>query len=465
MICRKRSIPGSDPQRQWGRFRLLGLTVVLAAGCAPERHAGQPQAAAGARPAATDSPPKPTALAHGLPAGQRQWDAHGSGHAAHDEHDPHASSQRTRGARLTDDAEEVVTLSRESASLLKIRTAPVLLRDLPPLIHTTGEVAFDQDRVAHVSPRLPGRVSRVYAKLGDTVKAGQTLAVLDSIELGQLKATYLQARAQRALAKNTLLREEQLLKEYISSAREAWRARAVHQKAMADYRAARQRLRLVGLSKGAIEGLNYDKMAAALVAVRSPIAGRITQKHVTLGELVRPSTNLFTVADLSSVWVWVDVYERDLAHVHLNDKVALRVDAYPRRSFVGDVGYIGDELDRKSRAVRARLDVPNEDRSLKPGMFARVRISDPHDAGGSRARRKALVVPATAVARGPGGQLVFVKLGVRRFRRQRVVLGAAAAADVEVLEGLKGGENVVSEGAFILKSELEKTSMRHGHSH
>jgi len=375
-------------------------------------------------------------------------------------HEAHGDNQ-THGK----DKAGVVELSPESFKRAGLHMAAAKLRDLPTVLDTTGEVAFDQDHVAHVSPRIPGRVHRVHAKLGDTVKAGQSLAIIDSIELGRAKAAYLQARAQLALSQKNLSREEGLLKERISSAKDVLAARAVHQKAMADYRAARQRLRLVGVSSKAIDRLRYDKSGAALVAVRSPIAGRITKKHLTLGELVRPSSNLFTVADLSRVWVWVDVYERDLAGVHLKDKVAVRVEAYPKRVFSGEVAYISDQVDRRTRAVRARLDVENKDGALKPGMFARVRLTDPHTEGGIATRRQAVAVPASAVQRQGKEQIVFVRIGKRRFVRRAVRVGTEAGNYVEIRSGVKAGEVVVKRGAFILKSELSKGSMGEGHSH
>jgi len=393
------------------------------------------------------------------PSNRRAEDKHQKPGARTDrpvKHDDHADDKH--------DKRDVVELSAEALARATIRTAPAKLRDLPTVINTTGEVAFDQDRVAHVSPRIPGRVYKVHAKLGHTVKAGQSLAIIDSIELGRSKAAYLQARAQLALAQKNLGREEKLLKERISSTKEVLDARAIFQKAMADYRAARQRLRLVGVSSRAIDRLRYDKSGAALVAVRAPIAGRITKKHLTLGELVRPSSNLFTIADLSRVWVWIDVYERDLAGVHLKDKVQVSVQAYPKRVFSGEVAYISDQVDRGSRAVRARLDVQNADGALKPGMFAKVRLTDPHEKGGG-ARRKALAVRASAIQRQGKLHIAFVKLGARRFGRREVLLGVEVDDYIEIRSGIKAGEVVVTKGAFILKSELAKGSMGEGHSH
>ena len=369
----------------------------------------------------------------------------------------------SRGAHKPDD--DLVDLSPQALTQAKIRTATVTRRALSGVIQTTGEVAFDQDRVAHVSPRVPGRVFRVRAKLGDHIKTGQTLAILDSIELGRAKADYLRARAQLQLARQNLKREEQLLKEKITSGRDVITTRAAHQKALADYRAARQRLRLLGLYSRQIDRMRYDRTRSALLSVRSAIAGRVIKKHITLGELVTPKSNLFTVADLSRVWIWIDVYERDLASVHVNDGVEVRVKTYPKRVFSGHVSYIADQIDRHTRAVRARVDVKNGDGALKPGMFAKVRLIDPHGAGGHGKRRQVLAVPAAAVQRAGKGRVVFVEVAKGRYRRTRVVVGIEADGFVEIRSGLKRGQRVVTKGAFILKSEASKRSMGQGHGH
>jgi membrane fusion protein, heavy metal efflux system len=391
-------------------------------------------------------------------------DDHKAGHAK--KHEGHDAPKKKAGSEHDghDGHEEgVVEFSPEALKRAKIKVTKAKLRALPSVINTTGEVAFDQDRVAHVSPRISGRVHRVFAKLGDEVKAQQSLALIDSVEVGRAKASYLQARAQLALARKNLSREEKLLKDKIASAKDVLNARTAQQKANADYRAARQHLRLLGL--GGINRLQYGKGGTALVGVRSAIAGRIIKKHVTLGELVKPDNNLFTVADLSSVWVWIDVYERDLAGVHLEDKVQVQVRAYPKRVYKGEVAYISDQVDRNTRAIRARLDVKNTDGTLKPGMFAEVRISDPHAKDGKGARRSALAVPASSMQRQGKERIAFVKLSERRFVRREVVLGVETDGFVEIRSGIELGENVVSQGAFILKSELAKESMGGGHSH
>ncbi len=353
----------------------------------------------------------------------------------------------------------VVALTAEAVARMGIQTVKATAREMPPVLETTGEVDYHQDRLAHVSPRVRGRVHAVRARLGQTVKRGAVLAVIDSIDLGQAKAAYLRAKAQVVLAKVHLQREERLLKERISSKKEVIDGRAAFLKASADHQAARQSLLLLGLSSREIKSLRYNDPRAALMPLRAPLSGRIVKKHVTRGEMVSASRTIFSVADLSRVWIWIDVFERDLAKVHLQDTAQVRVRAYPGRVFKGTVGYIGDEVRRATRAVRARLDIGNSDGALKPGMFARVRLIDPHAADGKAARHKVLAVPASALQRDGGEQVVFVKLAATRFSRRPVKIGVNSGDNVEVRSGLKAGESVVTSGAFLLKSELSKESL------
>lgn len=354
----------------------------------------------------------------------------------------------------------LVELSPEARSAAEIVTAPVERHALTPRLETTGEVGYDEDRIAHVSPRIPGRVHRVEARLGDRVDAGAVLAVLDSIELGRARADFLSIRAHEAVARQNYERERRLYADRITSEKELLQARAALIEAEAERESAEETLHLYGLSEDEVEGLAPDQPGASLLEVRAPFSGRVVEKHATLGELVTPEENLFTLADLSRLWVWIDVYERDLAAVHLGDGVEVTVDAYPGRRFTGEVSYLGPEVAVETRTVRARIDVGNPERLLRPGMFARVRLSDPHVEA-----VPALVVPESAVERDGAERIVFVATGEGRYERRPVELGRTEDDRVEILSGLEAGESVVVQGGFVLKSELSRGELGGGHHH
>jgi cobalt-zinc-cadmium efflux system membrane fusion protein len=388
----------------------------------------------------------------------------------------HTGPAETPGDGHGQHEEGVLTLSAQKLAAVDLVVGTAQLRPLNPQLETTGEVDYEQDRLAHVSPRIAGRVARVNARLGERVRAGQALAVIDSIELGGAKVRYLAARSRTELAQENYDREAALFDDGITSQRDLLEHKAELAQARAASQGARETLRLYGLSENQIAGLVAGDSGAALLSVRSPIGGRVVKKHVTIGELVTPEQNLFTVADLSQVWVWIDVFERDMALVHEGDAVEVRVDAYRDRDFHGEVVYIGSEVAPDTRTVRARIDVPNPERLLRPGMFVAVRLTDPH--GGPTAGHgapqpaipEALVVPAAAVVRLAEETMVFRSLpdapdGASRFRAQAVKTGRREGEWVEVLAGLEAGDAVIIEGTFILKSELAREDLGGGHSH
>ncbi len=361
--------------------------------------------------------------------------------------------------------ENVVELSAEAVARAGIATSPAELRLLPSSLATSGRIGYDERRLAHVSPRLAGRVQKVAAELGDAVAAGQVMAWIDSIELGQAKAAYLRARARLEVARHRHEREQELYAARITAENVALEAEAAAREVAADLAAAEESLHLFGLDHEDVAGLSYDDPKASLYALRAPFAGKVVAKEVALGELVTPERTLFTVADLSRVWGWIDIYEQSLRHVEEGQEARISVDAFPGEVFQGRVSYLGDEVAPESRTLRGRVDLENPDGRLRPGMFARVELSDPvaEDAP------PALVVPRAAVQGLREETVVFVALegdeGTRRFERRPVRLGHQSAGWVEVLAGLEPGDEVVTEGAFLLKSAASEDELGGGHHH
>ena len=392
----------------------------------------------------------------------------GSEHAhAEPAHASHANPEDRDGVDGDhDDHEEgIVELTPEAASRAGIHTSPVEQRILAAQLSTTGQVDFDQTRLAHVSPRISGRVHRVHAVLGQRVGSGQELAEIDSIELGQAKAVFLQAKAGEELARKSFDRARSLLADRIASEQEVIEAEAGLRGATVALQTAEETLRLFGLSQPQIDALSYQDRKAAIYPLRAPFAGTVVERHVTLGELVTPERHLFTLADLSRLWIWIDVYQRDLGNVHLEDEARARVDAFPGEVFAGKVSYLSAQVDRDTRTVRARLDVDNPDGKLRPGMFVEVELLDPHAREDGGGESPSLVVPESAVVREGEERLVFVPIGERRFERRDVQTGTKSGGFIAVLDGLELGESVVVEGAFLLKSAASKESLGGGHSH
>jgi cobalt-zinc-cadmium efflux system membrane fusion protein len=402
-------------------------------------------------------------------------DPHGEEHGKEDrDHEEHGDHEEDGDHE--EHAEGIVELSAEAASRVEIRTVPVERRVLAAELSTTGQVDFDQTRLAHVSPRISGRVHRVNAVLGQQVRAGQKLAEVDSIELGQAKAVFLQAKAREELGRKSFVRAEGLFADRIASEQEVLEAEAVLRESTAGLRTAEETLHLYGLSQTQIDTLSYEEREASIYPLRAPFAGTIVERHATLGELVTPERNLFTLADLSQVWIWIDVYQRDLAGVHVDDQARARVDAFPSDVFTGKVSYLSARVDTDTRTVRARVDVANPAGKLRPGMFVEVELQDPHTRQGREIQASSLVIPQNALVRDGDEFLVFVATGERRYERREIEIGRKAGGFVEVLpgdggdsaehgEGLQAGDLVVVEGAFLLKSAVSKDSLGGGHQH
>lgn len=225
--------------------------------------------------------------------------------------------------------------------------------------------------------------------------------------------------------------------------------------ASASYEAAEERLRVLGVDPGALDGEHFPSR----FPVKSPVAGEVLAAEVSIGEAVAPGTPLFHVGNLDLVWVLLDVFERDLSRVSRGQEVRFTVDAWPGEAFAGVIDWVGSVVEADSRTIEVRLIVENADHRLKPGMFGRADLgaNDP-------AAAPTVVVPAEAVQEVEGRASVFVE-EEGAFEARAVTLGLKNAVEVQVLSGLEPGEPVVVKGAFTLKSELAKAEMGEGHAH
>jgi cobalt-zinc-cadmium efflux system membrane fusion protein len=260
------------------------------------------------------------------------------------------------------------------------------------------------------------------------------------------------------VAQRRFEREESLSAERISSEQEVLEAEAAARESAVDLAAARETLRLLGLSGQEIEGLAWEDPESSQVSVRAPFAGTVVAREATLGELVSPQDTLFMLADLSEVWLWIDLYERDLSHIATGARVEVRLDAWPGETFGGELAYIADQLDPASRTVRARVDLANPDRRLKPGMFARVGLASGDEP------TPALAIPRSAVQRDGEDSVVFVRTAPGRFERREVEIGRVGDELAEVLGGVDEGQDVVTEGSFLLRSQASADELG-GHHH
>jgi cobalt-zinc-cadmium efflux system membrane fusion protein len=353
-----------------------------------------------------------------------------------------------------------VHLNPAQVAAAGIQTAAVEIRRETAVLEANGQIEAAGDHQARVGVRVPGRISALRAGLGDTVKKGQVLALVESPELGRAKADYVAASAGADVAAQTAARERLLVERKISSESEWKSAEAEAVRTAAELQAAENRLHALGVGDSALP----DKVGhfSSTMPALTPIAGVVVERPVTLGEMVDPEDTLFVVMDLAEVWLLVDVFERDLSQVALGQKVTVTLAAYPERTFTGKVDHIGAIVESRSRAVKVRVALANADGALKPGMFGRVALSNTRGE-----HHEHLFVPAAAVQRTERGPVVFVpgdEAGA--FVARPVRTGHEVAGSIAIESGLTAGETVVVAGSFILKSELDKGALgAGGHSH
>lgn len=338
-----------------------------------------------------------------------------------------------------------IRLSEEEIKSARIRIEEVGEAEVHQRIAVTATIQANQDRLAHVAPRVPGRIVSIAAKLGDRVKAGQPLASLDSIEIGEAHSAYLQAESQFKVAQADFERAEKLHAEQIVPQKDYLRSRAEYEKSRANYRAASDKLRLMGVKPAASDS------AVSVFPVSAPFAGQVIEKKAVLGELAQPDKFLFTVADLSVVWIEASLFEKDLGKVKTGASVGVTVAAYPDTVFTGRLTYISSVMDKESRTVKARVEVPNADGRLKPDMFATAAI----DTGSAS---KALTVPVSAVLLIEGKKVVFVR-EKEGFEKREVDLGDNLGGRFVIKGGIEDGESVVVEGGYALKARLLKSKI------
>ncbi|MCC7010493.1 MAG: efflux RND transporter periplasmic adaptor subunit [Acidobacteria bacterium] len=335
---------------------------------------------------------------------------------------------------------------------LRITTRPVESRTGGDLVVLLGELAVDERAYAEVSAPVSARVTRLQVSAGETVSAGQALAELTSPELGRARAEYLSATARLRLAEATLERKRQLAAEKIAPLREVQEAESAAGEARAAVRASRAAIVAFGVEAPSDDTEGETSSAFPL---RSPIAGSLIARVAVMGQMLDPATPAFRIGDLSTLWLTVHAFERDAVRIRQGVSARLSFSALPGRDFSGTVSMVGRQVESESRTVPIRIDVKNTGGLLRPGMSATATV--PAGAGNA----SMLTVPVASVQRVRNEWTVFVPKDERHFEIRSIGRGRDLGNEVEVLSGLRAGETVVVDGAFLLKAQAEKGENGH----
>ncbi len=355
---------------------------------------------------------------------------------------------RTSEAKVVATPSGQVWLTSSQMKEAKLEIGSVQARDVSDTIVTSGKVSFDDPHVSHVFSPVTGKVIKITAQPGQRVKKGDTLALIDSPDVGVASAELNEALADLQASQHEFDRQRELYTAHAGSLREYETAQDSFAKAKAEVERARQKSRL-------LRGTPNDSVSQGY-ALRAPIDGEVLTRNVTPGMEVQgqysggTAVELFTVGELDPIWILSEVYEVDMPRVAAHSKVEAELVAYGNRKFEGTLDWISETLDPLTRTARVRAIVPNPKRELKPEMFATVTIHVP----GSTT----LTVHRGAVLHFGETTMVFVQLplapdGRLRFERRPVVVDEDMAGDfMPVLRGLREGEQVVVSGALLLSA-------------
>jgi cobalt-zinc-cadmium efflux system membrane fusion protein len=366
------------------------------------------------------------------------------------------NTQKEEGESQAESAKKsnLVEMSVSAQQHIGMVVAPAALTQLNEYLRTTGTVQPVDSKVGVVGPLARGRIAEVRVKIGDRVETGQTLAVFDNIEAGELLSQEQSARADLERLNAQLIpatrqadRSRRLAdigagaeKDYESSKAEKEGIEANIRSEQALIVGIRQRLRRFGIADDSPRG-------TFLTALKAPFSGVVTKAQASPGDVVDAGRDVFTVADLSRVWVQAEVYEKDLGRVRVGQSAFITVDTYPNQSFEGKVAYISDVLDPQTRTARVRCELPNRDLRLKTDMFANIELP-------TKFSKQAIAVPASALQEVEGKNVVFIRRSQTQFEKREVDNGVTVNNQTEIVRGLKAGEPVVTQGAFHLKSIL-----------
>ena len=346
----------------------------------------------------------------------------------------------------------LITMEEVAQKNVGLQVFSVKIIQLSEYLQVTGTVQPVDNRVSQVRSLARGRLQDVLARVGDRVGQGQELARIDNLEAGELTAQLASARAELQRLKVLLTFQLKQVERNRRLSEIGAAPTKDYEQSRAEYQALEENARA---QEGIISGLNTrlrrfggpdtDPNRPVITAITAPFDGIVVKAVASPGGVVESGTELFTVADISRVWVQAEVYEKDLGRIQVGQSAIIHVDTYPDEPFTGKVTYISDVLDPQTRTAKIRCEVPNSKVLLKLDMFASVQLPTTFS-------RRAVAVPVGAIQQLDGKTVVFVRLGDTQFETRAIKVGKTVNGQVEILSGLREGEPVATVGAFHLKS-------------
>jgi cobalt-zinc-cadmium efflux system membrane fusion protein len=390
-------------------------------------------------------------------------DGHGEEGHAEDDEDGHAEDDEDGHAEddedghAEDEEEDTNRLSEAEQKEFGVILNKAQAASLEQYVDLPGEIVLNADQVAHVVPRVAGIIREVKKKQGDHVRKGEVMAIIESRDLADAKAEFLATRERNELAQLNFTREERLWQKKITSEQEYLDARQVKVEARIALRSAEQKLHALGFTDDYLKALpEQPDITFTRYEIKAPFGGRVIQKHISLGEVLEENAEAFVIADLNTVWVDLQIYQKDLVTIRKGQGVAIQV-GHGVPDARGVVDFVGPLLGEETRTALARVVLENKGGDYRPGMFVTARVA-------VAKTPVSIAVEKTALQNIEGQTVVFVKTA-EGFEPQPIEIGRRNTVNVEVISGLNPGDVYVSEGAFTLKAQLSKGAFGDGHNH
>jgi len=341
------------------------------------------------------------------------------------------------------------------AEKVRLETHEARIGAVAEVLRANAETRYVPSSHARVGPRMAGIVREVRAVQGQEVQEGDVLALIESADFGQARSDYLQAVAVARLREKVHEREKALAEKRLGTGRDLLEAETALEEARLAVGRAAQRLAVLGVPEGKLAELTEKQDLSPVLELRAPFSGTVVEAQAVRGEAVTPERPIFAVAALERLWLSIDVYEPDFAGIAKDQKVSFFVEGLTGKRFPGRVVAIGGEVDEHTRTIRVFAEVKNVDGLLRARMFGRADVS-------IRPAEPKLVIPKAAVQNDGDCSLVFVSPSPDVFQARKVLLGSSYGQGWEVVGGLAAGEKVVTQGSFLLKTEVLRGQMGAG---
>ena len=362
--------------------------------------------------------------------------------------------KKSQPSSATQTAQDPNLVMANESLLAQIKISEVSQSDVSDILRVAGQIDFDEQALTRIGASVTGRVTQINAQLGNEVKKGDTLALINSSELSNSQLAYLKARSEKEFHRRTVQRAKTLFEADVISAAELQRRESEYEVASAQTRAAQDQLRVLGVNLKAMEELATTGSIDSVASVMATIKGVVVERKVTTGQVVQPADVLFTVADLSRVWAVAQVPEQQVAQVKVGQSVRIEVPALQNEQLLGKLIYVGQTVNPETRTVLVRTELDNTNGRLKPSMLASMLIES--------TPKKQLVIPTSAVVREQDADYVFVQEKPGVFRLKPVRLTSEHNGQRVVLDGLSQGVKIVSDGAFHLNNHRNLKDMEKG---